>query len=334
MTATAAAGRHKERRLFLDGIGWQAAQVAPLQPDASFRSYARVRLDDTRRMLMDAPPGREDLRAYLDITAHLRGLGLRVAHTYEVDEGAGFALIEDMGDDTFTRLLDAGHDEMALYLLATDVLRALHDHTDATAIPLPPYDMQALLTEAELFVDWFVPALRGGNARPAEKQAYMNAWQAALAGVADAREALVLRDYHVDNLMILGAGETIAHCGLLDYQDALIGSRAYDLISLVEDARRDVSPHVQAAVLDRYCADMDDAARTALITDMTILGAQRHAKVAGIFIRLSKRDSKPIYLRHIPRVLRLMAASLEHETLAGVKQAVEAMVPGYTRASF
>lgn len=334
MTANHAAGRHHERLAFLKQIGWGDADMVSLQPDASFRSYARVRRGALGRMLMDAPPARENLRAYLDITAHLRGLGLRVADTFDVDETAGFALIEDMGDDTFTRLLEMGQPEAPLYLLAADVLKALHAHPDATAIDVPSYDMDALLVEAELFVDWFAPTLRGEAVPKVDKTRYMAAWERALAGVAGARETLVLRDYHVDNLMITGAGDTVQQCGLLDYQDALIGSRAYDLISLVEDARRDVSPAVKQAVLDHYTRNMETDAKTALLRDMAMLGAQRHAKVAGIFIRLSKRDSKPIYLRHIPRVLRLMKACLANDFLSEVEAATEAIAPGYETATF
>ncbi|WP_286828062.1 MULTISPECIES: aminoglycoside phosphotransferase family protein [Kordiimonas] len=326
--------RQGARDVFLKNQGWQDAEVEPLTPDASFRSYARLRRETGGCMLMDAPPAHENLKAYLDITAHLRDLGLRVADTLGHDLDAGFALIEDMGDATFTRLLNAGHDAEPLYLLATKVLKALHDHPRAVDIDLPPYDMTALLREAELFVDWFVPAFRGSAPTDAEKRGYMAAWQDALAGVSEARHALVLRDYHVDNLMITGGLEDISHCGLLDYQDALLGAPAYDLVSLVEDARRDVSDELRSAVMVHYTKDMSAAQVKALELDMALLGAQRHAKVAGIFVRLSKRDGKPIYLGHIPRVLRLLSKALEATELSGVRESIEAMVPGYQQARF
>ncbi|MFC4348011.1 aminoglycoside phosphotransferase family protein [Kordiimonas lipolytica] len=331
---TSASTRQEARAKFLREQGWHDARIEPLTPDASFRSYARLRRAGDGCMLMDAPPAHEDLKAYLDITAHLRALGLRVADTLGTDLEAGFALIEDMGDDTFTRLLDAGHDAEPLYLLATDVLKALHAHPKAVEVDVPPYDMAALLREAELFVDWFVPAFRGSEASKTEKQRYMDAWQGALKDVARVRSALVLRDYHVDNLMITGGTEDIRHCGLLDYQDALLGSPAYDLVSLVEDARRDVPSGLRAAVMERYTAGMQDNEVTALERDMALLGAQRHAKVAGIFVRLSKRDGKPIYLGHIPRVLRLLSSALKTPELAGVRESIEAMVPDYESARF
>ncbi|NVJ97866.1 MAG: phosphotransferase [Alphaproteobacteria bacterium] len=323
-----------ERTSYLAGEGWGDANVFPLTPDASFRSYARLERGEEKRMLMDAPPSHENLRAYLDVTSHLRSLGLRVADTFGVDEPNGFAMIEDMGDDTFTRLLNAGHDELSLYLLAVDVLKKLHTHDRALDLDLPPYDMVALLREVELFVDWFVPACRGSNVTPTEKQAYMDAWEKALERISLTRDALVLRDYHVDNLMITGSLGGVESCGLLDYQDALIGSRAYDLVSLVEDARRDVSPHVYEACVTRYSEGLSLQDQEKLRLDMALLGAQRHAKVAGIFIRLSKRDAKPIYLKHMPRVLRLMKKCLENDALQDVRATIDRMVPGYEEAIF
>lgn len=326
--------RETARKAFLKEQGWSDATVHALTPDASFRSYARLERPDGGCMLMDAPPSHENLRAYLDVTAHLRQLGLRVADVHGFDEATGFALIEDMGDDTFTRLLQAGHDEMSLYLLAVDVLKALHAHPRALDLPLPPYDMTALLREVELFVDWFVPACRGTTATPEEKAAYMGAWERALTDISAVRDALVLRDYHVDNLMVVGQGGGIESCGLLDYQDALVGSRAYDLVSLVEDARRAISAPVYEAAVARYLEDVPLGEHAGLRRDMALLGAQRHAKVAGIFIRLSKRDAKPIYLKHIPRVLRLMQKCLHNEALAEVQDSIERMVPGYAQARF
>ncbi|MCJ9429515.1 aminoglycoside phosphotransferase family protein [Kordiimonas marina] len=320
-----------DKQAFLAAHGWSGADVAPLTPDASFRTYARLTRGDESRMLMTAPPAQENLPAYLQITEHLRGLGLRVPKVDASDTAAGLALIEDFGDATFTRLLKAGADERALYLLATDVLRVLHAHEGATAIDLPPYDMAALMREVDLFIDWFVPAVRGTDVTDAEREAYHAAWASALATVAANRSALVLRDYHVDNLMVVGEGALtdIGACGLLDYQDALIGSPAYDLVSLVEDARRDIASDIRAAVLEHYFEGMAAKDRAAFEADMALLGAQRHAKVAGIFVRLSRRDGKDIYLVHVPRVLALLERCLETPALQAVRDVIEEIVPGY-----
>jgi aminoglycoside/choline kinase family phosphotransferase len=326
--------RDQARQDFIKTHGWGSADVTALAPDASFRSYRRLADGDRRAMLMDAPPGQENLHAYLDLTAHLRGLGLRVPEIYAEDRGQGFALIEDFGDDTFTRLLSTGADERTLYLLATDTLLAQQAHGRATEIKAPAYDMATLLREAEVFVDWYVPAVRGAGVRADEKARYIQAFEAALAGVAIDRSALVLRDYHVDNLMIVGASGSIQDCGLLDYQDALVGSPAYDLVSLVEDARRDVTDATREAVLARYFEGRAAGDRAALERDMAILGAQRHAKVAGLFLRLSRRDNKHVYLKHIPRVVRLLERNLRVPELEGVRAAVLAMLPEFPNGTF
>ena len=333
MTLDGLASRQRDRQYFLKAAGWGDADIKSLVPDASFRSYHRLHQGGAHRMLMDAPPQYENLGAYLDITAHMRALGLRVPRVDASDLASGFALIEDFGDDTFTRLLAAGGNETTLYMLAVDVLKALQSHSDATNIDLPPYDMPTLLREAELFVDWFVPAVRGAVPSEGEKKRYMTAFEAALAGVAHDRRALVLRDYHVDNLMITGEGQGISQCGLLDYQDALLGSPAYDLISLVEDARRDVSAATRNAVLDHYFSGWQAADKEVFERDMALLGAQRHAKVAGIFVRLSRRDNKHIYLGHIPRVLRLLDAHMKRPELTEVRAAVMAMLPDFPTAT-
>jgi len=321
--------------MFVESSGWAEADLFPLPLDASFRSYIRLTLNGESRMLMDAPPGKEKLPEYLRINEHLRELGLRVPRVYARDLEQGFALIEDFGDDTFTRLLARGDNEQDLYLKAVDVLVHMHSAGGhATEIDVPSYDMDALLAEVELFLDWFVPAARGWEATAAEKHAYREAWRSALAGISMDRSTLVLRDYHVDNLMVVPDGPNASKCGLLDFQDALIGARAYDLVSLVEDARRDVSQTIKAAVLSRYFDKCADVVPDKMKEDMALLGAQRHAKVAGIFLRLSRRDQKDVYLAHMPRVLRLLAQALDHPMLAEVRKVTESLVPDYKVARF
>ena len=174
---------------------------------------------------------------------HLRALGLQHAgHPCRRRDAQGFLVIEDFGDATFTRRLAEGADEAALYTLATDTLIALHRHAEAAAIDVPSYDAAALQREADLLIDWFLPAVTGAPAPAAVAAEYRAVWRA-LYPLADAAPpTLVLRDYHVDNLIELPGRTGVAACGLLDFQDALIGSPAYDLVSLVNDARRDISP--------------------------------------------------------------------------------------------
>ncbi|WP_262690948.1 aminoglycoside phosphotransferase family protein [Kordiimonas aestuarii] len=334
MAEAVVSSRTDDQLDFIMQHGWEQAEVTPLIPDASFRSYKRLAMHGDNCMLMDAPPAHENLDAYLDITAHLCGLGLRVPKVYAEDRPRGFALIEDLGDDTFTRMLAAGVDAATLYLIATDILVHLHGAEGATDIDLPAYDLPNLSREAALFVDWYVPAVRGAAVSPDERDTFMGAFEEALSHVANDRRALVLRDYHVDNLMIVGGQHDMANCALLDYQDALIGSPAYDLISLIEDARCDVPQAVRDAVLARYFKARPEVDREAFIADMKLLGAQRSAKIAGIFVRLSRRDHKHVYLKHIPRVAAYIDGCLQAPQLARVRASVHAMLPGFPDVTF
>ena len=323
------AGRQDD---FLERAGWQEAGRYPLPADASFRRYVRLVSAQGNAMLVDAPKPHESLDAYLRINRHLAGLGLRVPRIMAADEEAGLALIEDFGESTFTRLLQSGVDEPCLYAQAANVLRVLHRQAAATDINRPRYDMDLLMGEAALFIDWFVPAARGHGVAADERQAYLSAWRDVLAPLARKYETFVLRDYHVDNLMIVDGAEPTGPldtriCGLLDFQDGVIGQRAYDLVSLVEDARRDVGPDVRAAVLDVYCTGLREDEKQSLFRDMRLLGAQRHAKVLGIFVRLWRRDGKPGYLRHLPRVQRLLCTALEDTCLRPVANCLKRLLP-------
>lgn len=306
---------------FLAGAGWAGATRRLLAADASFRHYDRVTRGRERAVLMDAPPPRENVQAFLEVARQLLDLGLSAPRPLRADEAAGLLLLEDLGDRTFTRALAEGAEEAALYRLAIDVLIALHrswraeDHAG-----LPPYDDEKLLAEAALLTDWFLPAVRSGEETdPGAREAYLAAWQAVLPAARRVPETLVLRDYHVDNLMLLEGREGVSACGLLDFQDAVVGSCAYDVVSLLEDARRDIRPKLVEAMLSRYLDAFPGLDRAAFAESYAVLGAQRAAKIIGIFTRLDRRDGKPHYLRHIPRIWRLLEAGLETPVLAPVK---------------
>ncbi len=305
---------------FIRAAGWQPEHLRPLAGDASFRRYSRLADNGRRAVLMDAPPDHEDVRPFVRIARHLANLGLSAPAILAADEAAGLLLLEDFGDATFTRLLADGTSERDLYRLATDVLIYLHRLAPAVAAPagLPDYDERRFLDEALLLTDWYLPAVTGTPISIAGRDACVAAWQDALALVMQLPPTLVLRDFHVDNLMRLDERDGLAACGLLDFQDAVAGPAAYDLMSLLEDARRDVSPPVKQAMLQRYLQAMDLADRDLFAAAFAVLGAQRHAKVIGIFTRLHRRDGKPIYLGHIPRVWRLLEAALHHPALAPV----------------
>jgi aminoglycoside/choline kinase family phosphotransferase len=314
--------------------GWQGAKVAPLQADASFRRYFRLSNGSARALVMDAPPGKEDVRPWVRMARHLGGMGYSAPRVMAAEEPEGLVLLEDLGDDTFTRLLAAGADEAALYDLAVDVLIDLHRRPAAETAPswLPQYDEARLLDEAALLVDWFLPAMEA-EPLPHLRAQYLNLWREALAPARAAPATLVLRDYHVDNLMRVAAREGLAACGLLDFQDAVKGPAAYDFVSLVEDARRDIADAVRAAARGRYLAAFPDLDVRAFDAACAALGAQRHAKVIGIFTRLYRRDGKPQYLGHIPRVWRLLERALAHDSLTPIRAWVDANVPARLRTA-
>ena len=313
---------------FLAEHGWGGTRIEPLAGDASFRRYFRV-LDDARgrqAVLMDAPPEHEDVRPFLAIADHLDAHGLRAPRILAHDLDRGLLLIEDFGDRRVNPVLAEEPElERAVYEQAVDTLAALHRH------PLPevaPYDAAAFQREARLFSEWYAPAAGLEIDAAAYDAAWEQAWSGALART-KAAPVLVLRDYHADNLMLLDDGAL----GLLDFQDALAGHRAYDLVSLLQDARRDVSPELEAAMIDRYLATAGITDRDTFLADYAVIGAQRHAKVLGIFTRLWKRDGKPHYLAFQPRNWGMMERCLAHPALSGVRAWFDANVPAEARAT-
>lgn len=314
---------------FLANAGWAGAQVSPLAADASFRSYHRVKLNDRGAVLMDAPPPKEAIGPFVNIARYLTQLGFSAPRILAEDEKRGFILLEDLGDDTYTNVIAGGGDAAPLYELAIDTLVQLHALSSASTVPkgIPPYDIGRLMDEAALFADWYMPAITGNALSESVRRAFDAAWEDVFASVSEKHDVLVLRDFHVDNLMWLPERNGTRRCGLLDFQDALVGAHAYDLMSLVEDARRDVDPHLAARLINRYLEQNDVIDAETLARDMAVLGAGRHAKVIGIFTRLCHRDGKSQYLMHIPRVWRLLECTLEHPALAPVAKWYNEHVP-------
>ena len=323
------------QKTFLANAGWAGATVAPLAADASFRSYHRVSKGDRVAVLMDAPPEHEDITPFVRVAKYVTQHGFSAPRIIFEDDKRGFLLLEDLGDRTYTRELAAGGDEAMLYDLAIDTLVQLHQTTAPENLPadIPSYDMDRLMAEVMLFVDWYVPTVSGRNLGQVARCDYEAVWQETFAALATKRETLVLRDYHVDNLMWLEDRTGTARCGLLDFQDALSGARAYDLMSLVEDARRDVALDLKEHLIQRYLAAMEDMDQAVLRHDMAILGAGRHAKVIGIFTRLFRRDGKSQYLAHIPHVWLLLENSLAHPVLSPVTNWFKRHVPTELRVT-
>jgi len=320
--------RDRLRRDFAMTAGWGRARAERLPSDASTRTYYRLSDGGRRAMLMDAPPPREKPAEFIQMARLLHGLDYSAPMILASDPVAGFILLEDLGDTTYTRLIARGADETRLYGLAIDLLADLHDRFDPVgAHGVPPYSDEILLSEAGQFVDWCLPEITGRPTDGAVKADYMALWQAVLPMARAVPASLTLRDYHIDNLMLLDGREGLQACGLLDFQDSLIGPIGYDLVSLLEDARRDVSDDLAAAMLARYLTARPLVDAAALARSMAFLGAQRHAKVLGIFCRLARRDGKPVYLKHLPRLWRLLLRSLTHPELAGLAHWMDRQVP-------
>jgi len=323
---------------FLHAQGWAEAVRHPLASDASFRRYERLAMGPRRALLMDAAPPLEDVRPFVHIARHLHRIGFSAPEVFATDETTGLLLIEDLGEATYARMLADGADEAVLYARAVDLLIDLHSRPLNEAAPsgLPAYDEEKLLEEAVLLVDWYRPAVISNldaDPLPARslRRGYLETWRAAFSALGAMPRTLVLRDYHVDNLMWLEGRQGVAACGLLDFQDAVIGPAPYDLVSLLEDARRDLAPGLETAMKERYLAAFPGLDREAFETAYCILGAQRNAKIIGIFTRLAVRDAKPGYLVLIPRVWRLLERDLAHPALGPLREWIDRQFPKRTR---
>jgi hypothetical protein len=315
---------------FLKRAGWADVEREPLAGDASFRRYERVRAGERGAVLMDAPPPHEDVRLFIAIGRHLRSLGYSAPEIFAEDASLGTLLLEDFGDDLFTRLLESSGREQELYRHAVDLLIDLLHRDLPPAVP--EYDVSILLGEAALFVDWYLPAVRRQPVTSSERDAFFSAWQEVLPRANAGPPVLVLRDYHADNLVWLERRKGISRVGLLDFQDALVGPCMYDLVSLLEDARRDLPSDLVKGMIERFISGtgLDP---TAAATAYTVLGAQRNTKIIGIFTRLWQRDGKIDYLSYIPRVWGLLEGNLEHPVLMPLRKWFDAQVPSQLRGS-
>lgn len=314
---------------FLARTAYAGAQPAWLAGDASTRRYARVGVaGQPGAMLMDAPPGElVPNRAFLHMTQALRGVGYSAPEILAAEVDRGLMLLEDLGDALFARVLERAPDrEAPLYGAAVDLLADLGGRVEL-AEGLPPYDMAFYLTEISILLDWYMPAFAKSAAAPG----LLDAMGAALSALPDAPVVCVLRDYHAENLIWLPERDGFARVGLLDYQGAMAGHPAYDLVSLLEDARRDVCAEVQPQMRARF-AEGTGRSLTDIDHAVAVLGAQRNLKILGIFARLALREGKARYLGLIPRVWGHVQRDLTHPALADVASIVRAHVPAPTPA--
>jgi aminoglycoside/choline kinase family phosphotransferase len=299
---------------FLAGCGWAGARIEPLAGDASFRRYFRVLMDDRSAVLMDAPPPHEDPRPFIAVAEWLTSRGLSAPEIIARDLDRGLLLLADFGDCRLRETLDSDPAlERELYERATDVLVHLHGQPPMPGLPV--HGLDQWLEELRLFTDWYCPAVGA----EVDADAFQAAWREVLEPVAGdgLGPVTVLRDYHAENIMLVEGREGIAQFGLLDFQDALAGHPAYDLASVLEDARRDVPPAIERAMIDHYLAATgeDETFERAYWA----LAAQRNTRILGVFTRLWKRDGKPHYRRFQPRMWGLLERDLDRPHLAPVR---------------
>lgn len=326
--------RHIDKHHFLTRHGFGDWPIIQIAGDASFRTYDRISQDDQTHVVMDAPPPHEDVRPFIALTNHLTTLGYAAPRLLAHDIEKGFLLLEDLGDDRYSRIL--AHDpaqELSLYEAAIDLLIDMQQKPapaniaiDGTAFyTLPTYNKAVLNREILLLTDWYMPAI--GLDSDERQSAVLESFSPLFDAVSAANSTLILRDYHADNLMWLPQRASHQRVGLLDYQDALFGNPAYDLVSLLEDARRDVSPQLEHAMITRFLDGSPHLDREAFLAHYHILGAGRNAKIIGIFTRLYKRDGKAAYLNLIPRVWALLERNLNHPALATAKAVIDQLIP-------
>ena len=311
--------RNEKALTFLQANGWGEAKCEFLSGDASFRSYQRVTMGDKKAVLMDAPPEKEPLPPFILMAEYLTNNGYSAPKIIARDIETGFLLLEDLGDDLFSQWLNASPThEAKLYMEATNFLIDLHHKTEQPNT-IAEYNIDLLLEEVVLFIDWYCVATLGKERAAELRPEYIALWRELFERAPWLPNVVVLRDFHADNLLWLPEREEIAKVGLLDFQDAVMGSPAYDLLSLVEDARRDVQPETAMTIINHYIQQMQWDADS-FMACYAMLAAQRNSKIVGIFTRLAMRDNKHDYLNLLPRVWQHIEHDLQHPIMKPLQQ--------------
>jgi tRNA threonylcarbamoyl adenosine modification protein YjeE len=334
--------------------GWATAEREFVQGDASTRAYERLRRPGESAILMISPPrpdgpplrdGRpysaiaklaERVEAFLAMAEGLRGLGYSTPKILAKDLDAGLLIIEDMGSEG---VLGPHGPILERYLLAADLLADLHRRDLPETLPieagrdyrLQRYDLEALLVEVELLPEWYAPHILRVGIPASARVDFARIWRSALLPVVTGPRSWTLRDFHSPNLLWLPQRAGLARLGLLDFQDAVIGHPAYDLASLAQDARVDVPAELELKLIAAYAQSRQSEPRfdmTSFAAAYATLGAQRATKILGIFARLDKRDGKPQYLAHLPRLRKYLTRNLAHPVLRDLKLWYESNLPG------
>lgn len=333
-------------RAFLDNAGYRNAIRRHLTGDASIRAYEHVDAGDGRFVLMDSPahtPGpilahgnyyqqiahiAEDVKPFIAIGRYLISRGLRAPAIYETDIDQGILLMEDLGSEG---VLDAaGAPIPERYRESAACLAHLHRQSATRALPVsdgivhhvPDFDRDAMQIEVSLLTDWYLPWKRGTPASEEERRDYVAIWDGLIDSLASAEHNLLLRDFHSPNIIWRPDAAGTDRVGIIDFQDAMIGPSAYDVASLVQDARVDVPDDVADSVLDHYLAlraAQGGFDRQRFLRDWHVMAAQRNCKLIGLWVRLMQRDGKPTYMRHMPRTFRNLTRALAHLDLAPLR---------------
>lgn len=300
-------------KLFLNRNGWDDALVEPIKSDASFRNYYRIRKKNLTSILMDTSRSSEKIEKFIEVSKLLNNFGLSAPNCLATDFKTGYSLLEDFGENSFNNEILNGKNPLILYEKAVDVL--VHIKKQSVSKNFQKFDTKRMLEEVSLFIDWTLPSITGYKVDNINKSEFLLLWKNVLTELEDYKNTLVLFDYHVDNLMWLNSRKGIKKVGLLDFQDALLGPSEYDLVSILEDARRDVEQEIVEEMIRRYLFFCPEKKNT-FNKNYSILGAQRNTRILGVFVRLFIRDNKSNYLTFMPRVWDLLEKDLQHPVLS------------------
>jgi len=322
------------RNHFIARNGWAHANVSFLAGDCSHRHYYRLKSPSGETsVLMDAYGPDEKIEEFVRITLLLNQLGCSSPKILGYDSTERFILLEDLGDATFTYCLKEGLDPFPLYETAIDTLIHIHQNFDISkAMDLPTYSVEEMLNKSSLFLEWYYPAIQGKEVSTDIKKEWNTAWRQSFEILEAAPKTIILRDFHVDNLLWLKEREGYQRCGLLDFQDAALGAQAYDLVSLFEDARQDVSSDLTKKLLERYLSHFPYLDPEAFMAQYYTLGAQRITRIIGVFSRMLLQNSRDHYMKFLPRAWKWLENDLKHDNLAGIRCWFDTYVPTEKRS--
>lgn len=298
--------RTSQRSIFLEKEGLHNEPLIPLPMDMSKRCYFRL----SSKLLMDAPPPDENTHHFHLKAEILRELGLSVPEIYAADHQQGFLLVEDFGELTFRKALEKGISEVLLYEETINALIHLHQNACENKANLPLYDLECFLKEIEIFLEWYDLPLSNQA-----KDDVRELWTEAYHHQPSVPHSIVMRDVMVDNLLWLPSQTGFKRCGFIDFQDGVWGPITYDLVSLLEDARRDITPQFGQDRLDLYFKAFPNLNVEDFWASYNLWGAQRSTKILGVFSRFAKRDGKSHYLPHLSRVRTILERNLTHPSL-------------------